>query len=96
MIHERHINAVHVHPIVERLTAVRMSWQLSLEYVAGRIPCRRDTLRKYETGIQQPSLKLLDRWADVLGYETSLRPTSVNHRVQNNIPTENAYERDRP
>jgi transcriptional regulator with XRE-family HTH domain len=74
MIHERYIKPMHVHPIIGRLTEIRLAWQLSIKDLAERIGIRATVLGKYERGRLFPNLKTLIRWADVLGYELNLWP----------------------
>lgn len=83
MRHEPSIYAAHVHPVVTRLTEIRLAWGLSLEYIANKIGCSYFTLIHMESGQKQPNFKTLIRWASALGYDLSLRPQQglVNHRV---------------
>lgn len=84
MKHESQIAAVNVHPAVARLTAVRLAWELSTQDVAKRIGCSWFSLMHMESGQKQPSFKTLLRWAEVLGFEVSLWPKSIEdcvHRV---------------
>jgi len=76
MRHEREFKYVNAHPVVQRLTEVRMAWGLSIEEVASRIGCGANTLRRYEIGHagNNPSFKLIARWAEVLGFELNLWP----------------------
>lgn len=74
MIHERNIKPLDIHPVFRRLTEARMAWKLSLEETSSRMGCDAQTLRKLELGLVSPSLGMLLRWSDVLGYEISLWP----------------------
>jgi transcriptional regulator with XRE-family HTH domain len=74
---ERNISAAKVHPVVARLTEIRLAWQFSQQEIADRIGCRLLTIQKIERGSLWPSFKLLARWADVLGYQISIWPKNV-------------------
>lgn len=60
--------------LYRRLTEARKAWKLSVVEVAERVGCEPATLRKYELGLTLPSVSMLLRWADALGYDLSLWP----------------------
>jgi DNA-binding XRE family transcriptional regulator len=74
VIHDRAIIAANVHPVIRRLTEVRLAWQMSTVAVARRIGCHHRTFLAMESGEKEPSFKTLKKWADVLGYEINLWP----------------------
>jgi predicted transcriptional regulator len=73
MRHERGIEALDLHPIIECLVETRLAWQLSVSDIAGRMGSSYFTLRRYERGVEFPSGKMLLKWVDVLGFELVLR-----------------------
>ena len=75
---ERSIHAANVHPVVARLTELRLAWGLSVEQIAVRVGCSYFTIAQAETGQRQIGLKVLAKWASVLGYDLSLRPQQLN------------------
>lgn len=83
MIHERYIKAAEIHPVLARLTSVRLAWGLSTKEVAQRIGCSEFTLIHMEGGQKQPGFKIFTRWADVLGFDLNLWPKDelCTHRV---------------
>lgn len=79
MFRQRKHKPIHEPPIpaVARLAEVRMAWGLSVQYVAEKLGCSPCHLRKCERGQNDPSGKLLVKWAEILGYEISLWPKQV-------------------
>jgi hypothetical protein len=73
MRHERGIEALDLHPIIKCLVETRLAWQLSVSDIAARMGSSYFTLKKYETGAEFPSGKMLLKWVDVLGFELALR-----------------------
>jgi transcriptional regulator with XRE-family HTH domain len=74
MKHEPIITSADVHPVVRRLTEIRLAWGLPIQDVAKRIGCSRYTLGHIEAGERSPSFKVLARWAEVFDYDISLWP----------------------
>lgn len=60
--------------VCTRLREVRLAWKMTLTEVSERIGADASTLRKWELGLVIPSLKNLERWAGVLGYELTIWP----------------------
>ena len=80
MRYEPSICAVDLHPVVARLVELRLAWGLTIEQIAQRAGCSYRLLAYIEAGGRDPGFKLLVRWAEVLGYDLSLRPHQF-HRV---------------
>lgn len=59
--------------VVAQLVAVRRAWNLTPEDVGELVGCTGVTIRKLETGIRVPSVPLLFRWANALGYDMLAR-----------------------
>lgn len=68
------ISAVDVHPVIRRLTEIRLAWGLSAKYMGEKIGCSATTFNHMESGRRNPGFKVLVRWAATLGYQLSLRP----------------------
>ena len=74
MKYERCIKQVNVHPVVKELTETRLAWDLSTDTVAERIGCSINHFRHLENGSNVPGFRVLNSWADTLGFEVTLRP----------------------
>jgi transcriptional regulator with XRE-family HTH domain len=73
VIQERSIKPSNAFPVIQKLTEIRLAWELKPEDLAQRIGCGRSTFMHWESGASDPSLKALTRWASILGYELSLK-----------------------
>lgn len=80
MRHEPGIIRANLDPLVERLVRIRMGWSMPVVEIAKRCGLAENSFYMIETGYREPTFKMLVRWADVLGYDLSLKPKSV-HRV---------------
>lgn len=74
MKHEPDITRIDIHPVVERLTQVRLAWGLTVPEVSKRIGISWGALHRLENGKREPGFKVLTRWADALGYDLSIWP----------------------
>ena len=59
MRHERGIEALNLHPIIECLVETRLAWDLSVSDIAARMGSSYFTLKRYERGAEFPSGKML-------------------------------------
>lgn len=80
MIHERYFKPesyaqpTFVHPLIREMTEIRRAWKLTRQDIAARAGYAYTTICHVEAGQRYPGLRLLQDWADVLGYEVVLRP----------------------
>lgn len=74
MRHEPGIARINIDPLIERLVGIRMGWGMSIPEIASRCNLCENTFYMLETGYRDPTFKVLVRWAEVLGYDLSLRP----------------------
>lgn len=74
MRHEPGIIRANLNPLVERLVRIRMGWGMAAPEIAKRCSISENGFYMIESGYKDPSFKMLNRWADVLGYDLSLRP----------------------
>jgi transcriptional regulator with XRE-family HTH domain len=74
MRHEPDITVSAAHPVVRRLTEIRIGWNLTTEYMAEKIGCSATTVNHMESGRRDPGFKVLMRWAESLGYDVALKP----------------------
>jgi len=58
--------------LLNTLRIIRQEQKLIREDIASCLGVRSDSLKVYESGGQFPSLNLLFRWVDLLGYEIDL------------------------
>lgn len=61
-------------PVINALVQIRLAWGLERSEVAARCGIDARKLRLYEIGQSEPHSRYLRRWANVLGYELTLRP----------------------
>jgi transcriptional regulator with XRE-family HTH domain len=59
-------------PIIRELTAIRLERGLSMNQVAADLTVNCSCLSDWERGHHSPTLRNLERWAAVLGYELDL------------------------
>ena len=74
MKYERAIKAIHVHPVISRLTEARLAWGIDRADMAARIGCAVCCLQGWENGEHAPRIDALSKWADALGYNLNLWP----------------------
>ena len=71
---ELSIRAANVHPVVARLTEVRVAWGFTVKEISKRVGVSEYTLMHMAGGTKEPGFKVLNRWASVLGYDLNLWP----------------------
>lgn len=56
------------------LVRQRCAWGLTREYIADKCQCSLHTIINVERGMSKASVDLLSRWAEVLGFELTIKP----------------------
>lgn len=74
MRHETEFKTPTLSPVIKGLVEVRLAWGLERVEVAHRAGILYRNLLNYESGVSEPHMSGLRRWANALGYELSLRP----------------------
>jgi hypothetical protein len=93
MRHERGIEALDLHPIIECLET-RLAWHLFVSDIAARMGSSYFTLKRYERGAEFPSGKMLLKWVDVLRFELVMRhKKSAASEVTDDLLTD-VYEKN--
>ena len=70
--------------IVKKLKQVRKDANLSVYALRQSINVSYLTLTNYEKHVTRPSLDVLERWAEELGYEILIRPKTENDEPNTN------------
>lgn len=63
-----------ISPIVRELREIRMAWKMSVEAIALQADIGTRAIGYWENGTYEPKLAIVERVAEVLGYELVLRP----------------------
>ena len=74
MKYERCIYPINLHPAIKELVETRLAWDLPTEKIADDVGCSLNHFRHLENGSAVPGFKILNSWADTLGFEVTLRP----------------------
>jgi transcriptional regulator with XRE-family HTH domain len=60
--------------VVQSLKEIRLAWQFPVSRIAAKANVQSRSILHWEAGQVSPTIRMLEKYADALGYEIVLRP----------------------